>query len=167
MVRTTNRIVTHFPSLFSPKFHIHLVGPTKALCSEISQKWQEKFTNSVGLNVALVTGDSDPDELMDLNDLMDYQIAICTPEKFDAITRKWKDHQEITNAVRLVLIDEVHLIGDKTRGPCLEAIVSRIKSFQHAHRVRFISVSAMLRNVDDVARWIGANRPINSMRTFK
>lgn len=149
---------------------MHLVGPMKALCNEMCQKWQEKFT-AFGLKVALVTGDSDPIEMADLDDLTDYQIAIFTPEKFDAMTRKWKDHRKFTNAVRLVLIDEVHLVGDESRGPSIEAIVSRIKTFKHNQsadcHVRFISVSALLHNIDDVGRWISAGQPTDSIRTFK
>lgn len=149
---------------------MNLVGPTKALCSEIYQKWLNKFP-PFGLKVTLVTGDSDPTEMADLNDLMDYQIAIFTPEKFDAMTRKWTDHREITNAVRLVLIDEVHLVGDRNRGPSLEAIISRIKTFHQLksdeNHIRFISVSAMLLNIDDVGQWISAGQPANSIRTFK
>lgn len=149
-----------------------IVAPTKALCNEIFQKWQEKFSApAIALKVALVTGDSDPTEMSDLIDLSPYQIAVTTPEKWDAMTRKWKEHTEIANAVRLVLIDEVHLVGDTTRGPTLEAIVSRIKTFPQNHsrdkQIRFISVSASLPNIEDVAKWIGAGQPNDAVCTFK
>ncbi|XP_055297358.1 probable ATP-dependent DNA helicase HFM1 [Sitodiplosis mosellana] len=147
------------------------VAPTKALCNEMFQKWQEKFSAAVDLKVALVTGDSDPTDMSDLIDLSPYQIAVTTPEKWDSMTRKWKDHTEIANAVRLVLIDEVHLVGDTSRGPTLEAIVSRIKTFPQNRRnngqIRFISVSASLPNIEDVAKWICAGQPDDSVRTFK
>lgn len=146
-----------------------LVAPTKALCNEIFQKWQKKFT-AVGLKVALVTGDSDPTEMSDLIDLSPYQIAITTPEKWDSMTRKWRENGEIANAVRLFLIDEVHLVGDTSRGPTLEAIVSRMKTFPQCQnndgQIRFISVSASLPNIEDVARWIGAGMA-DSVSTFK
>lgn len=147
-----------------------LVAPTKALCNEVFQKWQEKFS-AVALKVALVTGDSDPTEMSDLNDLSPYQIVVTTPEKWDAMTRKWKDHCEIANAVRLMLIDEVHLVGDTSRGPTLEAIVSRMKTFPQQQNdkghIRFISVSASLPNIEDIAKWIGADQPTDSVQTFK
>lgn len=143
-----------------------LVAPTKALCNEIFKMWQEKFT-AFGLNVALATGDSDPSEMADLNDLSAFQIIVTTPEKWDAMTRKWKDYYEITNAVRLVLIDEIQLVGDRFRGPTLEAIVSRIKSFPMNRQIRFISVSASLPNIEDIARWIGAEQPAGAVQTFQ
>lgn len=143
-----------------------LVAPTKALCNEIFKMWQEKFT-AFGLNVALATGDSDPTEMADLNDLTAYQIVVTTPEKWDAMTRKWKDHFDIANAVRLVLIDEVQLVGDTFRGPTLEAIVSRIKSFPMNRQIRFVSVSAALPNIEDIARWLGADQAAGNVRTFQ
>lgn len=143
------------------------MAPTKALCNEIYQTWRLKF-KPFDINVALVTGDSDPKEMANLGDLIEYQIAVTTPEKWDAINRKWKDHQEIASAVRLVLIDEVQLVGDIFRGPTLEAIVSRLKSIeQNTQPIRFISVSASLPNIEDIAKWISAGQMNDSVRTFQ
>lgn len=145
---------------------VDLVAPTKALCSEVFAIWREKFA-AFELNVAMATGDSDPAEMADLSDLSAYQIAITTPEKFDVMTRRWKDHFSIANAVRLVLIDEVHLVGDTHRGATLEAIVSRIKLFPQSQQIRFISVSAWLPNIEDIARWLGDNQSTDCVRIFK
>ncbi len=51
------------------------------------------------------------------------QIIVATPEKWDIITRKSGD-KTYTELVKLVIIDEIHLLHD-LRGPVLEAIVSR------------------------------------------
>lgn len=146
-----------------------LVAPTKALCNEIYQTWRLKL-KPFNMNVALVTGDSDPIEMANLSDLATYQIAVTTPEKWDAMTRKWKDHRDIVTAVRLVLIDEVQLVGDTFRGPTVEAIVARMKSVQNesnARQVRFISVSASLPNIEDIAKWISAGQPSDSVCVFR
>jgi pre-mRNA-splicing helicase BRR2 len=49
------------------------------------------------------------------------QIIVTTPEKWDIITRKSGD-RTYTQFVRLVIIDEIHLLHDD-RGPVLESIV--------------------------------------------
>lgn len=51
------------------------------------------------------------------------QIIVTTPEKWDIVTRKAGDRL-FTELVRLVIIDEIHLLGD-SRGPVLEAIIAR------------------------------------------
>lgn len=151
-----------------------LVAPTKALCNEMSVTWQKKFERSpLQLKVGIATGDSDPEQLTDLNDLAPYQIIITTPEKFDALTRKWKDHIDIAATVKLLLIDEVHLVGDANRGPTLETIVSRMKTFPrgknaiNSRRLRIVAVSASLTNIEDIGQWIAAPEPINATKTAK
>lgn len=49
---------------------------------------------------------------------------MTTPEKWDIVTRK-SGERAYLELVKLVIIDEVHLLHD-SRGPVLEAIVSRI-----------------------------------------
>lgn len=60
------------------------------------------------------------------------QLIVVTPEKWDIITRKAGD-RAYTQLVRLVIIDEIHLLHDE-RGPVLESIVART--------VRQVEVSA-------------------------
>lgn len=77
------------------------------------------------------------------------------------MTRKWRDHKSLVQLVRLFLIDEVHQLNDETRGPTMEAIVSRMKTIQSSlHwdggseegcKLRFIAVSATMPNISDVS----------------
>ncbi|XP_031629391.1 probable ATP-dependent DNA helicase HFM1 [Contarinia nasturtii] len=145
------------------KLKIIYIAPTKALCNEIFLKWTKKF-KTLNLKVVLVTGDTT--DMDDLNVISPFHVIVTTPEKWDSLTRKWKEHCEITNAVRLVLIDEVHLVGDKNRGQTLEAIVSRFKTFPNGKTIRFVAVSASLPNIQDFAQWIGA-QSFETVRTFK
>jgi ATP-dependent DNA helicase HFM1/MER3 len=50
--------------------------------------------------------------------------SLTTPEKWDSITRKWKEIKYLVGQVALLLIDEVHLLHED-RGATLEAVVSR------------------------------------------
>lgn len=52
------------------------------------------------------------------------QMIVTTPEKWDVVTRKGTGDVALTRIVRLLIIDEVHLLhGD--RGPVVEALVAR------------------------------------------
>jgi ATP-dependent DNA helicase HFM1/MER3 len=79
-------------------------------------------------------------------------IIITTPEKWDSITRKWKDHAKLMQLVKLFLIDEVHVLKD-SRGATLEVVVSRMKSV--GSNVRFVALSATVPNSEDIAIWLG------------
>ena len=125
-------------------------APTKALCSERQRDWDKKFTQ-LGLKCAELTGDSDAS---DLRNVQSANVIITTPEKWDSMTRKWKDHERLMRLVRLFLIDEVHILNEN-RGAVLEAVVSRMKSI--STDVRFVALSATVPNFQDVAAWLGTN----------
>ncbi|KAF1936968.1 ATP-dependent DNA helicase MER3 [Clathrospora elynae] len=125
-------------------------APTKALCSERQRDWEVKF-NKIGLKVAELTGDSDAS---DLRNVQSANIIITTPEKWDSMTRKWKDHEKLMKLIKVFLIDEVHILKED-RGAVLEAVVSRMKSI--GTDVRFVALSATVPNFHDVAAWLGKN----------
>lgn len=49
---------------------------------------------------------------------------MTTPEKWDIITRKSGERADFIDLVKLVIIDEIHLLHD-SRGPVLESIIAR------------------------------------------
>ncbi|KAL8813068.1 MAG: hypothetical protein Q9200_000535 [Gallowayella weberi] len=136
---------------FQPgQFKIVYMAPTKSLCAERQKDWQAKFT-SLDLQCAELTGDTDHGQMRMVQNA---SIIITTPEKWDSVTRKWKDHAKLMQLVKLFLIDEVHILKE-TRGACLEAVVSRTKSV--GSNVRFVALSATVPNSDDIATWLGLN----------
>lgn len=139
------RLVEGHPS---GQFKIVYQAPTKSLCSERMRDWQKKFSH-LNLACAELTGDTGHAEM---NRVGAASIIVTTPEKWDSITRKWKDYSRLLQLVKLFLIDEVHILKD-TRGATLEAVVSRMKT--SGANVRFIALSATVPNSQDIAVWLG------------
>ncbi|XP_044252465.1 probable ATP-dependent DNA helicase HFM1 [Tribolium madens] len=153
---------------FSEKFKIVYICPMKALCEERLVDWNKKFSN-FGLNPISVTGDS---ENIDFQSLRNHNLIITTPEKWDCLTRKWRENLDLVEIVKLFMIDEVHLLNEECRGSTLETIVCRMKTIEESvkiqktsdlnHKIRFIAVSATIANIEDIAEWIGT-----SSKSFK
>lgn len=139
------RLVTNFKDC---RFKVVYQAPTKSLCSERFRDWQTKFS-SLDLQCAELTGDTDHAQLRNVQNA---NIIITTPEKWDSMTRKWKDHIKLMQLVKLFLIDEVHILKE-TRGSTLEAVVSRMKSVDS--NVRFVALSATVPNSEDIGAWLG------------
>ncbi|XP_040561019.1 probable ATP-dependent DNA helicase HFM1 isoform X7 [Gallus gallus] len=78
------------------------MAPIKALCSQRFDDWKEKF-GPIGLSCKELTGDTVVDDLFEIHHA---HIIITTPEKWDSMTRRWKDNS-IVQLVRLFLIDEI------------------------------------------------------------
>ncbi|XP_029473514.1 probable ATP-dependent DNA helicase HFM1 [Rhinatrema bivittatum] len=135
------------------------MAPIKALCSQRFDDWKEKF-GPIGLNCKELTGDTLIDDLFEIQHA---HIIMTTPEKWDSMTRKWRDNT-LVQLVRLFLIDEVHVVKDESRGATLEVVVSRMKTIQSCLSrscenpdvvpMRFVAVSATIPNAEDIAEWL-------------
>lgn len=83
---------------------------------------------------------------------------LTTPEKWDSMTRKWRDYGTLITSVNLFLIDEVHLLNENRRGPTLEAVVSRMRTVrmftEQKEPLRFVACSATIPNASDIAEWL-------------
>ena len=80
----------------------------KALCSEKHNEWVEKFEKLHGLKCIELTGDTENENETNIENS---NIICTTPEKWDVMTRKWKNRHLIMSTVRLMLIDEIHVLG--------------------------------------------------------
>lgn len=120
----------------------------------INSAWK-KFSK-YGLNVYNLTGDSK----FESDNVSKSSIIICTPEKIELLTRSYKELELITKNLKLVLIDEVHVMGDNKRGYILEGFLCRLKineklSGNNVSNLRFISVSATIGDLDNLCNFFG------------
>ncbi|KAJ3210004.1 DEIH-box ATPase [Dinochytrium kinnereticum] len=127
-------------------FKIVYIAPMKALVAEMVGNFSERL-KGYGIRVAELTGDRQLTKAQ----IAETQIIVTTPEKWDVITRKATD-RSYTNLVRLLIIDEIHLLHDD-RGPVLESVVTRtIRLMEQTQEpVRLVGLSATLPNYHDVA----------------
>ncbi|KAF0773001.1 hypothetical protein AaE_002222, partial [Aphanomyces astaci] len=135
-------------------FKIVYVAPMKALVQEVVSNLTQRLTAAYGLQVRELSGDQN----LSRDELFKTQIIVTTPEKWDIITRKSGDDRTYTQLVRLMIIDEIHLLHD-TRGPVLEALVARtIRQVESTQQmVRLVGLSATLPNYEDVAAFLRVN----------
>jgi len=141
-------------------FKIVYIAPLKALVQEQVGNFGKRL-EPYGVKVSELTGDRQ----LTKQQIADTQIIVTTPEKWDVITRKATD-MSYTNLVRLIIIDEIHLLHDD-RGPVLESIVSRTirKIEQTGDPVRLVGLSATLPNYRDVASFLRVD-PIKGLFHF-
>ena len=135
-------------------FKIVYVAPMKALAAEITEKLGKRLA-WLGIRVREYTGDMN----LTKKEIVQTQIIVTTPEKWDVITRKSTGDTELVQKVRLLIIDEVHMLHDE-RGAVLESLVARtqrqVESTQSL--IRIVGLSATLPNYADVADFLKVNR---------
>ncbi|CAD5122095.1 DgyrCDS10545 [Dimorphilus gyrociliatus] len=127
------------------------IAPLKALVRERVDDWKIRLQEKLGKNVVELTGDVAPD----MKSVANADVIVTTPEKWDGISRSWQTRSYV-KSVRLLVIDEIHLLGDD-RGPVLEVIVSRTNfiSSHTDYKVRVVGLSTALANARDLADWLG------------
>ncbi|CCK72395.1 RNA helicase KNAG_0K00270 [Huiozyma naganishii CBS 8797] len=137
-------------------FKIIYVAPLKALAAEIVSKFSEKLA-VFDVKVRELTGDMQ----LTKGEIMETQVVVTTPEKWDVVTRKANGDNDLVSKVRLLIIDEVHLLHED-RGSVIETLVARtlrqVESSQSM--IRIIGLSATLPNFMDVADFLGVNRQV-------
>ncbi|KAK3050163.1 putative steryl acetyl hydrolase mug81 [Extremus antarcticus] len=135
-------------------FKIIYVAPMKALAAEITDKLGRRLA-WLGIQVRELTGDMQ----LTKAEIMRTQIIVTTPEKWDVVTRKSTGDTELVQKVRLLIIDEVHMLHDE-RGAVLESLVARterqVESTQSL--IRIVGLSATLPNYVDVSDFLKVNR---------
>jgi antiviral helicase SLH1 len=135
-------------------FKVVYVAPMKALAAEITEKLGKRLA-WLGVRCREYTGDMH----LTKSEVVQTQIIVTTPEKWDVITRKGTGDTELVQKVRLLIIDEVHMLHDE-RGAVLESLVARterqVESTQSM--IRIVGLSATLPNYVDVADFLKVNR---------
>ena len=123
------------------------LSPLRALAAEKFTEFKklEKIALGNKIKVAISTGDFENIE----KNLEKSNVLILTNEKMDSIIRhgaEWVDD------IGLVISDEVHLIGDESRGPTLEMILTQLKLLETKPQI--VGLSATITNSDEIADWL-------------
>ncbi|CAB3405618.1 unnamed protein product [Caenorhabditis bovis] len=131
------------------EFKVIYIAPMKSLVQEMVGSFTKRLA-PYGITVGEMTGDAQ----MSKEQFMGTQVIVCTPEKYDVVTRKGGERAYST-MVRLLIIDEIHLLHDD-RGPVLESIVVRTirQMEQNNDECRLVGLSATLPNYQDVATFL-------------
>ncbi|ESN94050.1 hypothetical protein HELRODRAFT_102998 [Helobdella robusta] len=149
MLREIGKNINNDGTINTEKFKIIYIAPMKSLVQEMVGSFRKRLS-SYGIHVDELTGDHQ----LNKEQIMSTQIIVCTPEKWDIITRKGGE-RTYTQLVRLIIIDEIHLLHDD-RGPVIEALVARtIRNCETMQEeVRVVGLSATLPNYKDVAKFL-------------
>ena len=131
------------------------IAPMKALAREKVAEWKARFEQNAHLHkrVVEVTGDT----LVNVEFILGKaDIVVTTPEKWDLLTRSSTVGRALMAQTALVVVDEVHLVGEVPCGAVLDVLISRLRRFKRSGPpIRLIGLSTTLANAGDVGRWLG------------
>jgi len=119
--------------------------PLKSLAREKYADFKKYET--LGITVAMSVGDYDSSGTK----LGEADIIVLTTEKADSLVR---NKVNWINDIGIVVVDEVHLINDKSRGPTLEMVLAKLMQMIET---QIVALSATISNASDIAEWLDAS----------
>lgn len=125
------------------------LSPLRALAEELADRWGNELK---GFSVGIFTGDYGRQGRSMPVPYHQADLFIMTPERLDACTRNWRSHWSWIPKTDLVVVDEIHLLGDSGRGARLEGTISRLRRLNPF--IRIIGLSATLGNRGELADWL-------------
>lgn len=135
------------------KIKVVIITPMKALAKETVNNFGNRLA-SYGLKVSELSGDSS----LNRYEIEETNIIVATPEKWDIVSRKL-DNKSIIDNIKLMIIDEIHLLHD-IRGTVIESIVSRTnkKIALGGIKTRIVALSATLPNYYDISEFLNVSK---------
>ena len=121
------------------------IVPLKALASEKLKDFKKRYDGIA--KIALSIGDIDSADSY----LIDYDLIITTSEKLDSLIRH---HAPWLSLISTIIIDEIHLLNDPSRGPTLEILITILR--QLLKKSQIIALSATIGNPEELAEWLKA-----------
>ncbi len=122
--------------------------PFKALATEKYFHFKKSYER-FGIKVVLSIGDYDVDDSV----LQKADLLITTYEKMDSILRNFYDKDWIFD-ISTIIIDEIHIIGESSRGPRLESLIVRLNEFLYNPQI--IGLSATIANPKFFNSWLSS-----------
>jgi helicase len=129
--------------------------PQRSLTDELDRElegWRQQ-----GLRVERLSGEY----AIDVELIRNADLWVSTTEKFEALCRTSALRESLAE-VGVLIVDEIHMLGDATRGPVLEALLARIRDSETG--TRMIGLSATVSNAPEVAEWLHAKLLRSSWR---
>ncbi|MBI2134169.1 DEAD/DEAH box helicase [Candidatus Woesearchaeota archaeon] len=132
------------------------IVPLKALASEKYRDFSARYGSF--MKIALSIGDLDGSDPY----LAEYDLIITVSEKLDSLIRHYAPWISL---VKVVVIDEIHLLNDPGRGPTLEILITVMRRILKDSQI--IGLSATIGNPEELAEWLDADLVMDDWRPVK
>ncbi len=126
------------------------ITPSRALAQQVEEDLRNRLP-SLGYKVSRLTGSYDCQEIEELK-LKNCRVLVTTPEKLNLLIKK---SLPVFDNCQLFVFDEAQSLQGEDRGIHLEMLLIRIRHLLPDRK--FLLLSAVMKNAEQVANWIGNN----------
>ncbi len=131
------------------------IAPFKSLAAQVEESL-DYYLAKVGYRVTSVFGSYESVEFEDFL-VEQSDVLVITPEKLDYLLRQDKD---FFNTVKLIVVDEGHLLDNDVRGLRLEILLQRLRRAFADQGLQLLFLSAVVPNSEEIAIWLTQGEPV-------
>lgn len=125
------------------------IAPYRSLSYEVENSLSLTL-GSAGISISGLYGSGFVSGL-DISTILESDVIIATPEKIKAILRS---DRKLINSIKLVIIDEGHLLGNSDRLIRYEIFIEELRYLMGKNGGKFLILSAVLPNADHISTWL-------------
>jgi superfamily II DNA/RNA helicase len=125
------------------------VAPTRSLCREVRQSLQTRL-RFIGRQI--IDGLPEGAWFNSILDSLQPEVEVMTPERLSYLLRT--DSGQVLNRFGLFIFDEVHLVGDESRGWTLEEDLSFLHYATENLHHKIVLISAAIGNRNHIIQWL-------------
>ena len=129
------------------------IAPFRSLANEIEYSLSNTL-NSMGYILSNLYGSGQATQI-DKQLINESNVVVATPEKIKSILRANPDIEE---RIKLLIVDEGHLVGGEFRYITSELLIEEIKLSIKKNDGKIILLSAVLPNLSDFGEWVGGSK---------
>jgi len=130
------------------------ISPQKSLSNEKLSEWEDLEHDFAQYKIGILTGDFTKTSATMAN-LNNCDLIILTNEMLNSVARVARPDKEEYSwlfSVGAVIIDEIHLVGDRNRGDKLEVALMLCAELCPESRIYMFSATAP--NIEDLQKWV-------------
>ncbi|KAL5370217.1 SFII DNA helicase-like protein [Cryptosporidium parvum] len=90
----------------------------------------------------------------------EFDIGVATIEKANALISYYIQHGILFKRLGIIIVDELHLLGDEQRGYILEVMLTKVRLLSklqgEGRTIQIVGMSATLPNLRDIGLWLDA-----------
>ncbi|XP_065089210.1 DNA polymerase theta [Ochlerotatus camptorhynchus] len=116
--------------------------------------YMQEILSPAGIRVEGFFGGHNPPGGFDTVD-----VAVCTIEKANSIVNRLLEQRKLAD-IGLIVVDEIHLISDQSRGYILELLLTKVRFVcqMKGERIQIVGMSATLPNMELLVDWLQAEQ---------
>ncbi len=131
------------------------IAPFKSLAVQVEESLGH-YLAKVGYRVTSVFGSYESVEFEDFL-VEQSDVLVITPEKLDYLLRQ---NKEFFTTVKLIVVDEGHLLDNDVRGLRLEILLQRLQRAFTDQGLQILFLSAVVPNTEEIATWLTQGEPV-------